>query len=73
MLGSKRQVADVHVGVADIRSDIANQTWRQAEDLARAYLRRVKTNRGFCRQFEACVSTLENYLEVASIKIGRLG
>ena len=58
---------------ANIRSDIANETWRRAEDLARAYLRRAKTNRGFGPRFEACISALENHVETASVKIGRLG
>lgn len=58
---------------ANIRADVANQTWRQAEGLARAYLDRVKTAGGFSQRFAPCLDSLEVHVAQAAQRVARLG
>jgi serine/threonine protein kinase HipA of HipAB toxin-antitoxin module len=52
---------------------VANETWRRAEVLARAFLDRVVVNGNFSRRFEPCIGALERRLDTASTRIERLG
>lgn len=61
------------ISEANIHASVANETWRQAEVLARALLARIMAATGFSRRFEPCIAALESHIETASIKIGRLG
>jgi len=56
-----------------IHASVANETWRHAEELARALLSRIVAATGFSRRFEPCIAALENHIETASVKIRRLG
>ena len=58
---------------AAIDAGVANETWRQAEALARAYLARLVTNGDFSRRFEPCIAALERRIETAGERIARLG
>lgn len=57
---------------ATIHASVANPTWRRAEELARAFLDRVRAAQGFSQRFGACVAALERHVETASAKIARL-
>ncbi len=61
------------VSEATIRSSVTNETWRRAEELARAFFTRVTASTGFSRRFEPCVAALEHHIDTASVKIRRLG
>lgn len=56
-----------------IHASVANETWRSAEKLARAFFARVRTATGFSHRFEPCIAALQNHIEAASAMIGRLG
>lgn len=58
---------------ANIHGSVANESWRRAEELARAFLARVTTATGFSRRFGPCIAALANHIEQASTKISRLG
>lgn len=58
---------------ATIHASVSNETWRRAEQLARAFLARAMAATGFSRRFGPCVAALEHHIETASTKIGRLG
>lgn len=58
---------------ATIHASVPNETWRRAEELARAFLARVMAATGFSRRFGPCVAALEHHIETANTKIGRLG
>ncbi|MDO8787918.1 MAG: type II toxin-antitoxin system HipA family toxin YjjJ [Sulfuritalea sp.] len=58
---------------ASIHASVPNETWRRAEELARAFLARVMAATGFSRRFGPCIAALEHHIETASTKIGRLG
>jgi len=58
---------------ASIHASVANETWRRAEDLARAFLARVIAATGFSHRFGPCIAALEHHIETASAKIRRLG
>jgi len=58
---------------ATIHASVANETWRRAEDLARAFLARVIAATGFSHRFAPCIAALEDHIETASAKVGRLG
>lgn len=58
---------------ATIHASVSNETWRRAEELARAFLARVMAATGFSHRFGPCVAALEHHIETASTKIGRLG
>lgn len=61
------------ISEATIHASVPNETWRRAEELARAFLARVMAATGFSRRFGPCVAALEHHIETASTKIGRLG
>ena len=61
------------ISAATIHASVANETWRRAEELARTFLARVKAATGFSRRFGLCIVALEQHIETASAKIGRLG
>lgn len=61
------------LGDAAIDAGVANETWRQAEALARAYLMRVVASGDFSRRFEPCIAALERRIETAGERIARLG
>lgn len=58
---------------ATIHAGVANETWRRAEELARAFFARVVAATGFSHRFEPCITALEHHIETASAKIRRLG
>jgi hypothetical protein len=58
---------------ATIHACVSNETWRRAEELARAFLDRVTAATGFSHRFGPCIATLEHHIEMASVKVGRLG
>jgi hypothetical protein len=55
-----------------IHASVANETWRSAERLARAFFARVRTA-GFSHRFGPCIAALQQHIETASAMIGRLG
>lgn len=58
---------------AIIHAGVANETWRRAEALARAFLTRVIAASEFSHRFEPCITALKHHIETASVKIRRLG
>ena len=58
---------------ATIHADVANETWQQAELLARAFFARISTATGFSDRFGPCISALEAHIRTAGGKIARLG
>lgn len=56
-----------------LRSDVSADTWRQAEILARDFLRRVSSAKGFSTRFAPCLAALAGHLEEAARQISRLG
>lgn len=62
-----------NISEATIHASVANETWRRAEELARAFLARVIAATGFSQRFEPCITALEHHIETASAKIRRLG
>ncbi|WP_417068905.1 type II toxin-antitoxin system HipA family toxin YjjJ [Niveibacterium terrae] len=56
-----------------LRSDIASDTWRQAEALALTLLARLKTTPGFSPRFAPCLAALDAHLALATERIARLG
>lgn len=61
------------IAEASIHASVANDTWRRAEQLARAFLARVVTTRGFSQRFGPCIAALQGHIETASGRIARLG
>ena len=57
---------------AVIHAGVANETWRQAEALARAYLARIMAHSGFSERFRPCIAALERHIDSASARIERL-
>ncbi|MBK9614249.1 MAG: type II toxin-antitoxin system HipA family toxin YjjJ [Uliginosibacterium sp.] len=55
-----------------LRSDIPADTWRQAESLARAFLRRAGEANGFSARFTPCLAALAAHVEDAARQISRL-
>ena len=58
---------------ATIRSDVTNEAWRRAEQLARDFLRRVQCEGRFSRAFAPCIRALAQHIEDASGKLEKLG
>jgi hypothetical protein len=58
---------------ATIHSGVPNETWLHAEDLARQFLARVEAESRFSQRFEPCIFALRQHIEIASIKIKKLG
>lgn len=61
------------LGDAAIDAGVANETWREAEALARAFLARMVASGDFSRRFEPCIAALERRIETAGTRIARLG
>lgn len=61
------------ISEATIHASVSNETWRRAEELARSFLARVMAATGFSNRFRPCIVAMENHIETASTKIGRLG
>lgn len=61
------------ISEATIHASVVNETWRRAEELARAFFARVMAATGFSHRFGACVAALEHHIENARAKIERLG
>lgn len=61
------------ISAATIHASVANETWRRAEELARAFLARVMAATEFSHRFGPCIVAMEQHIETASAKIGRLG
>ncbi len=61
------------ISEANIHASVDNGIWRRAEELARAFLTRVRAEIRFSRRFEPCIAAVGHHIEVASAKIGRLG
>jgi HipA-like C-terminal domain len=57
---------------ATLAPTVPNDTWRQALQLAQAFMGKVQSA-AFSPRFQACVAALERHVETASRKIGRLG
>lgn len=58
---------------AALSADVPNATWRQAEQLADAYVQRIRATHEFSPRFAPCITALEQHLTTASAKIRRLG
>ena len=58
---------------ASICAGVTNETWRYAEQLARAFLAQMKASTGFSHRFGSCIAALEGHIKTASAKIDRLG
>lgn len=61
------------ISEATIHASVSNDTWRRAEELARAFLARVMAATGFSYRFGPCIVAMEQHIATASGKIGRLG
>jgi hypothetical protein len=61
------------ISEATIHASVTSETWRRAEELARAFLARVMAATGFSHRFGPCLVAMELHIETASAKIGRLG
>ncbi len=57
---------------ATIHASVANETWRRAQELARTLLARIRVTTGFSQRFGSCIVAMEQHIETASRKIGRL-
>ena len=58
---------------ADIHASVSNTIWRDAEELARDFVARVRATEGFSARFATCVDALVAHGETAGERIGRLG
>lgn len=58
---------------ADIHASVSNTIWREAEELARDFVARVRATEGFSARFAGCVDALAAHGETAGERIGRLG
>ena len=58
---------------AGFDAQITNAQWRDALALAQAYLGRLTDEPGFNAGFGACLAALENHVQTAAERIGRLG
>jgi hypothetical protein len=56
----------------NISASVSNETWRRAEKLARAFFTRVMAAAEFSDRFGPCIHAMEQHIETASAKIGRL-
>ena len=61
------------ISEATIHASVSNDTWRRAEELARAFLARVMAATGFSYRFGPCIVAMEQHIATASGKIRRLG
>lgn len=58
---------------ASLHAAVANESWRDAAQLAGEFLARVRAERRFSQRFAPCIAALKNHLLVAGEKIQRLG
>lgn len=58
---------------AGIHASVANDAWRQAETLARAFLGQIELDARFSRRFAPCIAALDRHIAAAGEKIARLG
>lgn len=58
---------------ANIHASVSNDTWREAEALARRFIERVQAAEGFSERFGGCIAALGTHMNAASERIGRLG
>lgn len=58
---------------AGIQATVRNEIWRQAAELARAYLARIGATGGFSTRFGPCITALRLHIETAEGTICRLG
>ena len=58
---------------AGFDSQISTSQWRQALELAQAYLERLNKEAGFTSGFGECLAALERHVQTAAERIGRLG
>lgn len=58
---------------ANIHASVSNGIWREAEELARDFVVRVRAAEGFSARFVGCVAALEAHVNAAGKRIGRLG
>ncbi len=58
---------------ANLHPSVANETWRQAEELAHRFLARLRITPGFSDRFQPCLAALESHLRVAHARIDRMG
>jgi hypothetical protein len=58
---------------AAIDPGVSNQTWREAETLARTFLDQVVASGGFSPRFQPCIAALKRRIEMAATRIARLG
>lgn len=61
------------ISEATILANVANESWRRAEELARVFLAKISAATEFSQRFEPCIAALEHHIETASAKIRRLG
>lgn len=58
---------------ATIHSDVSNETWRRAGQLARDFLARIQRQSVFSHRFDPCLHSLTQHIEAASVQIAKLG
>ena len=58
---------------ASLHASVANDTWRRAEALARAFLGRIRATPEFSGRFGPCIAALEQHLDAARVRIARMG
>jgi hypothetical protein len=58
---------------ATVHASVPNETWRQAEALARRCLARVRLDSRFSRRFAPCIAAIGNHIDAAAMQIARLG
>lgn len=61
------------LGAARISADVSNDAWRRAEELARTYIARVRSDPRFSRRFAPCAAAMANHVDAAARQIARLG
>ena len=61
------------LAAATISASVDNDTWKRAGSLARVFCDTIKSDDRFSKRFAPCISALENHINIASAKIGRLG
>jgi len=55
-----------------IHADIANDTWRRAQTLARTYIARLANEPGFSQRFRPCIENLGRHIQMVSARLSRL-
>ena len=60
------------VHTANVHASVPNDTWRQAETLARTYLAALADSPALSHAFQACIGALKHHIDAASQQIDRL-